>query len=335
MKKLRWGIIATGFIAGRFATGLRTSNTGKLVAVSSRTLSGAENFAKEHGCPKAYGSYSALLNDDDVDAVYIATPHPFHMQVAVAAAESGKHILCEKPIGMNIQEMETIMAAAKVARVTLMEAYMYRCHPQSTRVVELIKSGEIGDVKLVQATFGYHAPFDPEGRLFAKKLGGGGILDVGGYPASFACMVADAVSGKNNTAVELKGCVGTIDPRCKTDTLAIANLEFENGIAAQISCSTLLSQVNTARIHGTKGWIEVPYPWVVNPDGGEWTLSLVREDQEQAEHISGYEARGLYGIEADCFHQLVLGKTPEAPCMSPSDTLRVNTILENWLKGIS
>lgn len=330
MSKLRWGILATGYIAGRFADGIASSNTGELVAVSSRSLEAAEEFASRYAAPKAYASHAALLSQPDIDAVYIATPHPFHAQLAIAAAQAGKHILCEKPIAMNLAETEAIIAACHAAKVTLMEAYMYRCHPQSAKVVELIRSGEIGEVRLVQAAFGFNAPFDPEGRLFAKRLGGGAILDVGGYPASFACMVADAASGRSDTAVSCVGAVGRIDPRCDSDTIAIANLAFDSGLAAQISVSTQLSQNNIARVYGEKGSIEIALPWIVARDGGEWSITLHREGAETPETVTGYERRGLYGVEADCFAQLVAGASPSAPCMRDSDTLRVNAILEDW-----
>lgn len=330
MSKLRWGILATGYIAGRFAEGIASSNTGELVAVSSRTLEAAKEFALRYDVSKAYSSHEELLSQPDVDAVYIATPHPFHAALAIAAAQAGKHILCEKPIAMNLADTKSIIAACQAAEVTLMEAYMYRCHPQSAKIVELVRSGEIGEVRLVQAAFGFNVPFDPEGRLFAKRLGGGAILDVGGYPASFACMVADAASGKPDTAVSCVGALGRIDPRCDSDTLALANLAFDSGVSAQISVSTQLSQNNVARIYGEKGSIEVALPWIVARDGGEWGITLHREGAETPETVTGYERRGLYGVEADCFAQLVAGSPPGAPCMRDADTLRVNAILESW-----
>ncbi|EDY81799.1 Oxidoreductase family, NAD-binding Rossmann fold protein [Verrucomicrobiia bacterium DG1235] len=330
MKKLRWGILATGYIAGRFADGLATSHTGELIAVSSRSLKSAQTFASKYGRVNAYASQEELLSQPDVDAVYIATPHPFHAELAIAAAKAGKHILCEKPIAMNMAETEAVISAAETAGVTLVEAYMYRCHPQSAKVVELIKKGKIGKVRLIQAAFGFNAPFDPSGRLFAKELGGGAILDVGGYPASFACMIADTASDSENIAVKCVGGLGRIDPRCETDTIAIANLEFENGIAAQISVSTQLNQNNIARVYGEKGSIEIPLPWIVARDGGEWSFDISSDGKDKPKKITGNEPRGLYGVEADCFAEIVAGQKPSAPCMRIPDTRRVNTILEDW-----
>ena len=140
MKKvLNWGIISTGRIAGAFAAGLKHSETGKPVAVASRDKDKAQEFAAKYNVPKAYGSYEELLADDSVEAVYIATPHPFHAEWAIKAAEAKKHILCEKPIGINHAEAMAIVEAAAENDVFLMEAFMYRCHPQTQKLVELLE----------------------------------------------------------------------------------------------------------------------------------------------------------------------------------------------------
>lgn len=231
---------------------------------------------------------------------------------------------------MDVAETEAIIAAAAAAKVTLVEAYMYRCHPQTEKAVELIKNGVLGKIRLVQATFGFHAPFNAQGRLFDRSLGGGAILDVGGYPASFACMVADAANQGEETAVACVGVLGHIDPQCDSDTIAIANLRFDNGISAQISVSTQLAQNNAARVYGDKGYLEIPVPWIVAPKGGTWSIDLHLNGAAEPERLSGVEERGLYGVEADCFAEIVSGQNPRAPYMSISDTLRVNSILESW-----
>lgn len=330
MQKLRWGILATGFIAGRFAEGVASSHTGELVAVSSRNIASAEGFAKKHGAALAFDDHAALLACPEVDAVYIATPHPFHAELAIAAAKADKHILCEKPIAMNMRDTEAVIAAALEAGVTLLEAYMYRCHPQTAKVADLIRDGVLGEIHLVQAAFGYHAPFDPKSRIFAKELGGGGILDVGGYPVSFACMVADATSVGEEPQVSCFGTLGTIDPRCDTDTVAHTTLKFSNGVAAQVSTSTQLTQQNAASVFGSKGWLEISEPWIVAPNGGEWKITVHLDAQDKPLVISGTEERELYGTEADCLAALVRGEKPNAPCMTISDTRRVNSILESW-----
>ncbi|MEK7766115.1 MAG: Gfo/Idh/MocA family oxidoreductase, partial [bacterium] len=153
--KLKWGILSTGRIAKTFANGLKTSKTGILMAVGSRTQAAAEAFGKEFGITRCHSSYEALLADSEVQAVYIATPHPGHAEWAIKAAEAGKHILCEKPLGLNYPEAMAIVDAAAEHDVFLMEAFMYRCHPQIAKLVELIKANAIGEVRVVQATFSF------------------------------------------------------------------------------------------------------------------------------------------------------------------------------------
>ncbi|MBV9229101.1 MAG: Gfo/Idh/MocA family oxidoreductase, partial [Chloroflexi bacterium] len=196
-RTLTWGIIGTGRIAGIFANGIAESKTGTLLAVGSRTQASADKFGETWNVERRYGSYAALLADSDVQAVYIATPHPLHAEWAIKAAEAGKHVLCEKPIALNHAEAMAIIEAALRHDVFLMEAFMYRCHPQTAKLIELVRSGVIGKVRVIQASFSFHTTFRPESRLLNNALGGGGILDVGGYCASMARLIAGAAVGKD------------------------------------------------------------------------------------------------------------------------------------------
>src|SRR5271154_5347990 len=171
-QKLTWGILGTGAIARTFAQQLPASRSGRLAAVASRDASKAADFAAKFAAPHAHGSYEALLADGSVQAVYIATPHPQHVQWAIAAARAGKHILCEKPIGLNQWEAMAIVEAAADNDVFLMEAFMYRCHPQTHKLIELITGGAIGEVRLIDAAFCFQTHFDPKSRLFDPNAGG-------------------------------------------------------------------------------------------------------------------------------------------------------------------
>src|SRR5579884_662668 len=195
-KTLTWGIIDNGRIASVFAKGLAGSLTGTLLAVGSRSQAAADKFAETWNVARRYSSYEALLADKDVQAVYISVPHPLHAEWAIKAAEAGKHILCEKPIALNHAEAMSIVEAAHRNDVFLMEAFMYRCHPQTAKLVELLKSGAIGQVRVIQATYSFNSHYNPEGRLYNNALGGGGILDVGCYCASVARLVAGAAIGQ-------------------------------------------------------------------------------------------------------------------------------------------
>ncbi|HEY0463119.1 MAG TPA: Gfo/Idh/MocA family oxidoreductase, partial [Polyangiaceae bacterium] len=176
-RKLRWGIISTCKIARTFARALAVSESGELVAVASRSPEASATFAAEFGISRAHGSYQALLADPEVEVVYVATPHPFHAQWAIAAARAKKHVLCEKPLGMNHAEVSAIVRAARDNDVFLMEAFMYRCHPQTREVVRLLQAGALGRVKGIQASFCIAGAYPASGRILNKELGGGALLD--------------------------------------------------------------------------------------------------------------------------------------------------------------
>ncbi len=325
-KKLRWGILAAGNIAHKFAEGVRGSHHCRVVAVGSRSLEKAEKFADDYNIPNRHGSYEALLADEKVDAVYIPPPHPFHAQWAIRAAEAGKHVLCEKPITLNYPDAMRVVATAIEQDVFLMEAFMYRCHPQTEKIVNLVKDGAIGEVKLIQATFSFRAGFNPESRLYKNELGGGGILDVGSYPVSMSRLIAGAAQGKEFLdPIEVKGA-GHL---CETgvDEYAAALLVFSGDIIAQVACGVGLMQDNVCRIYGTKGNILVPRPWIPGREGESTTVVLNREESEE---ITVRPDRPLYGIEADTVAENILNRQAPSPAMSWNDTLGNIKTLDAW-----
>ena len=176
-----WGIIGTGTISRTFATALQQSSKNVLLAVGSRSVSSAQAFAAQFNLQPehVHGSYDALLADQSVQAVYVATPHTSHAEWTIKALQAGKAVLCEKPIGLNHAECMAMVATASRQQQFLMEAFMYRLHPQTAKVVAMVRDGAIGEVRHLQAQFGYHAPFKADSRLFANELAGGGIMDVG------------------------------------------------------------------------------------------------------------------------------------------------------------
>ena len=194
--KVRWGILGPGSIAKAFAGGVAGSRTGTLAAIATRDP-GKAGLAETFPGARILAGYDALLADADVDAIYISTPHPFHAEWAIKAAEAGKHVLCEKPLALTAFEADAMIHAARKAGVFLGEAFMYRLHPQTLQLVELIRSGVIGELRMVKSSFGFAMPgFMPEHRLYGNDLAGGGILDVGGYPVSIARLIAGAAAGK-------------------------------------------------------------------------------------------------------------------------------------------
>ncbi|GAB1819084.1 Gfo/Idh/MocA family protein [Herbidospora sp. RD11066] len=189
---LRWAIIGTGGIAAAFASDLRLTDAGELVAVGSRTAARAEAFAAEVGAPRSSGDLAAMLAADDIDAVYVATPHPAHHAGALAAIEAGKAVLVEKPFTINRSEAEELVAVAKARGVFLMEAMWTRFLPHMVRIRELLAEERLGDVRLVVAEHGVWFRHDPVHRMFDPHLGGGALLDLGVYPVSFLSMVFGA-----------------------------------------------------------------------------------------------------------------------------------------------
>jgi len=333
MAKLRWGILGTGHIAGIFSRGVAASQTGQLVAVGSRTQESADRFARDFGLARAHGSYEALLGDPEVSAVYVATPHPLHLEWTVRAAKAGKHVLCEKPLAVNRGGAVTMIEMARACGVMLMEAYMYRCHPQTAKVVELVKSGVLGRIGLVQATFSFCNDFNPDARLWNKTLGGGGILDVGGYPVSLARLVAGAADGKafaDPVSVVGAGC---LDPRTGVDVYAAALLRFANDVVAQVTCGIGLLQDNSVRIYGSKGWLHVPEPWVTTREGGTATIYLHRPGTGVPEEIR-ITAPPLYALEADAFAAALAADLREVPQMTAADTLGNMAVLDQWRAAI-
>jgi len=327
---LHWGILGTGRIAREFAAALKRSRHGRLAAVASR--SAPPSLPEFEGARPVQG-YEALLADPEVEAVYIATPHPFHAEWAIRAAEAGKHILCEKPIGLNAAEAMAIIDAARRHKVFLMEAFMYRSHPQTAKLVELVRSGAIGEVRLIQAAFGYNKPFDPAARAYAQSLGGGGILDVGCYCTSMARLIAGVASGQavaEPTKVTASGHLG----QTGVDEWTAAILEFPGGIIAQVSTSVALPQENAVRIMGTEGRIEVPSPWFCSgKEGGRSTIALRRPNGE-AEEIVIETADWLYAIEADTVARSLPGLQAPWPAPDWADTLGNMRTLDAWRAAI-
>ncbi len=329
--RLKWGLLGTGAIARKFAQGLHQSRTGELAAIGSRTRESAEKFAADFPAT-AHGSYEALLADPQVDIVYISTPHPLHAQWAIAAARAGKHMLCEKPLTMNHAEAVAVIDAARAHDVFLMEAFMYRCHPQTARLVKLIRDGAIGRPRLVQAHFSFRANFNSQSRLFNKTLGGGGILDVGCYTTSMARLIAGAMDGAPFAEpIELKG-VGEIGRESGVDEFAIATLKFHNGLLAQLAAGVRVKLENGVRIFGDDGEIFVPSPWMANgPEAGE-TKIVARKNGADAEEILIRTDAGIYAVEAD--HVAAHLDSRETLAMSWEDSLGNMRTLDRWLTEV-
>ena len=324
MARLRWGILGTGKIAGVFAKGVTASETGELVAVGSRTHGAAERFASEFGKIRAHGSYEALLNDSEVDAVYISLPNHLHAEWTVNCARAGKHILCEKPFTVNHAEAEAALKVVHARDVFFMEAFMYRCHPQTARLRRLVADGAIGEVRLIQSNFSYNMGPKYENIRLSNPAAGGGIMDVGCYTTSMARLIA----GAEPEIVTGAGHIGAVS---RVDEHATASLLFPGGIVANLACGTQVAADSELRIWGSEGSIRVPNPWF---PGEKDNKILLQKPGSAAEEIVVEAPVPLYAVEADMVARSLEARQAPPPCMTWKDTLGNMATLDAWRRAV-
>ena len=250
---IRWGILGTGNIARQFATGLGAIPDADLAAVGSRAADTAGAFADSFDIPRRHASYEDLAADPDIDAVYVSTPHPMHRDNSILCLEAGKAVLCEKPFTIDAGQADDVIAVARERGVFLMEAMWTRFLPAIVKVRQWLDDGAIGEVRMVQADFGFRAGFNPQGRLFDPNLGGGALLDVGIYVLSFASMVL----GPEPVAIESTAEIGDTG----VDEQSAFLLRYETGQLAVLSCAVRTSTPVEVRIIGTDGHIFVHGPF--------------------------------------------------------------------------
>ena len=314
MDKIHWGILGTGGIAKKFAQGLAVLSDAELVAVGSRSQASADAFGDEFNVSHRHASYTALADDPDVDVVYVATPHNLHRENSLLCLRAGKAVLCEKPFAINAAEAEEVVALAREKQLFLMEAMWTRFFPLLVKVHQLLADDVIGDIRIVMADFGFHAAFDPKGRLFDPNLGGGALLDVGIYPVSLASMVFGTPPSRINSMAHL-GQTGV-------DEQSAMIFGYDQG---QLAILTSAVQVDTPReaiLIGAKGQIRIHTPWWF-PD----TLTLsVQDQQDQVIHLP-FEGNG-YNYEAvEVMNCLRSGKI-ESDVMPLDETLAIMGTLD-------
>lgn len=327
---LQWGIIGTGGIAADFAQAVRGSTRCRVVNVAGTSSAKARAFADRWGLPSAAAGIPELLADRAVDAVYIASPHPFHEAQALACIATGKAVLCEKPITLDAASAARVIEAARAQRVFLMEAFMYRCHPLLRTLLAHLSDGVIGDLRHVRADFGFRVPRDPRGRLFDVSLGGGGILDVGGYPVSFARLMAGfTVGAPFAEPVELRAS-GVIGPT-GADELASALLRFPSGLTAEVTSAVSHDVGTTTVIFGERGKIVLPDPWIPGSErqGRETSFTIVR-DGVAPETVTVKTELATYAIEAELVAATLPAVEGAWPAMTWLDTLGNMRVLDAW-----
>jgi predicted dehydrogenase len=328
--RVRWGILGTGKIARIFARSIGQSRTGEAVAVGSRQLETARGFGAEFGVPRSYGSYAAVLDDPEVDVVYVATPHTSHATWTIRAASAGKHVLCEKPLTLNHREAVAVIDAARAGDVFLMEAFAYRCHPQTAKLVELLREGAVGEVRMVDGVFGYDAGTDPGNYLLTHDLGGGSILDVGCYTTSMVRLVAGVARGSDRAEpTDVKGSAH-IGDRTRVDHYAAASLSFPGGIVARLACAVRVNLGGVVRVFGSDGTITLPSPWLPGRHGR--SVLVVEGRGLKRREVAVDASRDLYAIEADTVAEFLRDR--QAPQVTWEDTLGNMTTLDRWRESV-
>ncbi|NKJ42302.1 Gfo/Idh/MocA family oxidoreductase [Novosphingobium sp. SG720] len=335
MSTVRWGILGPGTIAREFFRSAAACASGAVVAVASRSPD-HERLGRAFPGARVFDDYEELLADPGIDAIYIATPHPFHARWAIAAAAQGKHVLSEKPMAMNGAEARAMVAAAHANDTFLAEAYMYRHHPLTTFLLDLVRGGTIGDVVLIKSSFGFaHPTGGADHRLFAKDLGGGAILDVGGYPVTMACLIAgyrEADRALQPVSLSAEGLIGPTG----VDEVSSALLRFANGIVAQVSCSIALVQDNVLSIIGTRGRLEVDDFWFgTGVTGGTKIVRHVANDGT-IEELPLTEPRDLYSFQFDACNAAITAGRRELsyPQLDLASSIATADILDQWLAAV-
>jgi len=315
-KKIKWGIIGLGNIANQFAADLLLLQDAELFAVASRNNSKATEFAKKYHCPKSYDSYEALFTDDQVDIVYIATPHDSHAELSIQALENGKHVLCEKPLALSYKDVARMIEVSKKNNKFFMEAFWTRFIPSVKEILEKVNQGIIGDIKYVKADFAFYADEKEGGRLFDKNLGGGALFDIGVYPLFLSYIILGipkeilAKSIYNSNGIDLQ-------------TSMI--LQYEN--AQSVLHASISSESDMkATISGTLGHIQLNAPWYI-ADG----YSVFKE-KETAFSLPNL-GRGYTHEALEC-HNCIKNNQIESKLWSHQNSLELSKIVEGIKKQI-
>jgi predicted dehydrogenase len=299
MAKVRWGILSTAKIGiDRVIPGMQGGRYSEITAIASRDAEKARKAAQRLGIPKAYGSYEELLADKEVQAIYNPLPNHLHIPLTLKALEAGKHVLCEKPIGMNLQEIKSLQEHLKNYRgLKVMEAFMYRFHPQWEKIRKIVKDGTIGEMRHVHSIFTYHN-VNPADIRNQANIGGGGLLDIGCYCISFSRFLFEREPRRVCGSIEL-------DPTFKTDRLASGILEFEHGTAS-FSCATQAAPSQRAEIIGSRGRIEIQFPFTPPLERSTWIVVHGGSERNEVE----FEPCDQYTLQGDAFSRAILEDKP-------------------------
>lgn len=309
---LRWGVLGTGGIAEKFLEGLQAVEEAQVTAVGSRSDAAAARFADRWNIPNRYGTHGELAKDEDVDVVYIATPHSAHHAATLLCLEAGKHVLCEKPLAMNARQATEMVAAAQRGGGFLMEAMWTRFAPAMREIDRLLADGAIGELRTVDAAFGNVWPFDADSRMFAPALGGGALLDLGVYPIALASRFLGELS--------LVGATGRM-ASTGVDSHVGMVVSGQDTTMGMLSCSLEARLPNRAVLIGTLGRIEVEQWW------SPTAFTLHRNGSEDETFSFPHRANG-YEHEAEEVALRIAAGEVESPLMTWEESVRIARMLD-------
>jgi len=322
--KVRWGVLSTAKIGTeKVIPAMQQGKFTEITAIASRDIKRAREAAERLGIEKYYGSYEALLEDPGIEAVYNPLPNHLHVPWTIKALRAGKHVLCEKPIGMDAGEaVELLDESRKHPHLKVMEAFMYRFHPQWKKAKELVLGGAIGEVRTIQSFFSYHN-IDPGNIRNMADIGGGGLMDIGCYCISFPRFIFGE---------EPSGILGDMDfdPVMKTDRLASGMLRFPAGKTSTFTCSTQLMSYQRAVIFGTEGHITIEIPVNAPPDE---SCRIILQDRNKREVIE-FPAVDQYTLQGDAFSEAILNDKPvPTPLEDAIGNMKVIDAIKSGSKG--
>lgn len=317
-EKIKWGVIGPGRIATKFTTSLEHVKDAELHAIGSRSLDKATAFAKATAVKKAYGSYEEMLQDEEIDVVYVATPHVFHHEHTLLCLNHGKAVLCEKPFALNREQVEEMVKTAKAKEVFLMEAMWTPFLPHIQHIKSLITSGMYGNIKKLEADFGFYSPFNAEGRLFKKSLGGGSLLDIGIYPVFLAL---HTLGMPLKVEAKAKMSKTGIDEDC--DIV----FTYPDMVVAQLKSSIIEDTPTAAKIVLENATIEIHSRWH-EPTTVSVTTSKGTESKSFEAASYGYEYEAMH------VHEMLRKGRTESDVMTFSKSLELISLLDQIRKEI-
>lgn len=321
MEKVRWGVLSTATIGRtQVIPAIFRAENAEMTAISSRGER-VHTAARELGILKAYESYEALLDDPDIDAVYIPLPNHLHKEWVIKAAEKGKHVLCEKPAALSAEEAKEMIEACKEHGVKFMEAFMYQLHPQHARVKEIITSGEIGEVKLIKSSHSFYLNDREADIRMDKAMGGGSIYDVGSYCIQVIRHLTESEPVKVQAIAELDETTGI-------DLTSTVYMKMENGVKAMFDCSFDMINRNEYEVIGTKGKIKVPFAFRPDINGGIGKVIVQTNGVSREEKIYG----DIYRMEIEQFSRAILEGAE--PIITAESTLRNMEVLDKCYESI-